>query len=69
MRAVMPTHPEGRGPFWWGGSLSRFPPEQSITLQSPTKFIGSQQQFFLLDTSRPQAAKLPPLTLDLSGQQ
>ncbi|UII69741.1 hypothetical protein LVW35_18920 [Pseudomonas sp. HN11] len=37
--------------------------------QSPTKFIGSQQQFFLLDTSRPQAAKLPPLTLDLPGQQ
>jgi hypothetical protein len=38
-------------------------------VQSPTKFIGSQQQFFLLDTSRPQAAKLPPLTLDLLGQQ
>jgi len=38
-------------------------------VESPTKFIGSQQQFFLLDTSRSQAAKLPPLTLDLSGQQ
>ncbi|WP_164484659.1 hypothetical protein [Pseudomonas orientalis] len=33
-----------------------------------TKFIGLQQQFFLLDTSRPEAAKLPPL-LDLTGQQ
>ncbi|PKH19223.1 hypothetical protein PspCFBP13528_10255 [Pseudomonas sp. CFBP13528] len=33
-----------------------------------TKFIGLQQQFFLLDTSRLKAAKLPPL-LDLPGQQ
>jgi hypothetical protein len=39
------------------------------SLQSLTKFIGLQQQFFLLDTSLPQAAKLPPLTLDLPGQQ
>jgi hypothetical protein len=33
-----------------------------------TKFIGLQQQFFLLDTSHLKAAKLPPL-LDLPGQQ
>jgi hypothetical protein len=38
-------------------------------LQLPTRFIGLQQQFFLLDTSRFHTAKLPPLTLALTGQQ
>ncbi|AZF54053.1 hypothetical protein C4J85_3576 [Pseudomonas sp. R4-34-07] len=46
---------------------------ESLQLPGPalpmsTKFIGLQQQFFLLDTSHLKAAKLPPL-LDLPGQQ
>ncbi|WP_421523408.1 hypothetical protein [Pseudomonas yamanorum] len=50
----------GENPFETFGLLLRDPATQPLrykcplTLQTPTNFIGLQQQFFLLDTSLPK---------------